>query len=111
MVRANRFFTEENSLTAIKVRLQEAVWLCPFHLCNGSFYMWPIIVCSIAQLQFQDTDPIVTMTTVADSYEVGLFYSVKYYVDVEFPENTISDYVLDVRIHFYFQQVSRLVYE
>ena len=73
--------------------------------------MEPIVLYSIVQLQFQDTDPIVTMTTVTDPYEVGLFYSVKYYLDVEFPENTISDYVLEVRIHFYFQQVSRLAYE
>ena len=43
------------------------------------------------------------MTTVTDPYEVGLFYSVKYYLDIEFPENTISDYVLEVKIQFYFE--------
>ena len=49
----------------------------------------------------QDVDPVLTMTTQTDPYEVGLFHAVKYYLDVELPENSITDYMLEVTISIY----------
>ena len=48
------------------------------------------------------------MTTVTDPYQVGMFYAVKYYLDVELPENSLSDYVLEVRdiYLFYIEPIS-----